>query len=321
MLHDDNEIVDKTDTKILEILLKNARTKLKQIAKACGISSSSVLNRIEKLKKNKIIMGTGMTLKRGTLGFPYEASIGIDAETQKIESAAQAIRKQPNVIVCTKSIGRYNLLCLVVAESADKLDEVTQKIKNIPGVKRIGINIWIDEPYCRYNVHNTQPTADNNKLDSTDLEIITELLKDARTPFSKIADRLAISHETVRKKYAKMIKNGTIKGCSIIVDFAKLGYQGTLFIYISQGKGNNRSDTVNDLKKIPELFIITRVMGTYDILALAMAKSLKETARLVSEIQQIPTVEQVDISYATFTYFSFIPKPRTPFQCDTLELS
>jgi len=321
MLLKDNKIVDKTDPEILKILLKNARTKLKQIAKTCGLSSSAVLNRIEKLEKNGIIIGTTMNLKRGTLGFPCEASIGIVAETQKIDSVAQAIRKQPNVIVCTKSIGIYNLLCLVVAKSIDDLDKVTKKIKNIPAVKGIAINVWIDEPYYRYYENSMQPTADNKKLDSTDLEIIAELLKNSRTPFSKIADRLAVSHETVRKKYAKMMKNGTIVGCSIIVDWAKLGYQGNLFIFISEGKENGRSDIVDDLKKIQELFLVTRVLGAYDIIALAMAKNLKETARLVSEIQQIPSVEQIVVCYATFTYFSFIPKPLTPFRCDTLELS
>jgi Lrp/AsnC family transcriptional regulator, regulator for asnA, asnC and gidA len=321
MLFEDNKIVDEIDEKIISILIKNARENLNEIAKECSISSSSVLNRIEKLKKKDVIIGTRMNLKRGTLGYPFEASIGIIAEVPHIETVAQGIRKQSNVIVCTKSIGRYNMLCLVVAQSTEELDKVTQKIKNLQGVKGIAINLWIDQPYFRYQEKDSSSGLDNEKLDSTDLEIIKELIKDARTPFSKIAETLKISHETVRKKYLKLRKNGTILGCSTIINWSKLGYQGTLFIFISQGKVSDKSNTFEELKKIPELFLITKLMGKFDILANAITKNLKDTAKLVNEIQQIPSIEQIDVCFATFTYFSFAPMPRTPFQCDTLELS
>ncbi len=321
MLCEESKLVDETDARILEILLGNARTSLNRIAKTCGLSSSAVLSRLEKLKKEKVIVGTNVVLKRGTLGFPYEASVGIAIETQKIESVVQAIRKVPNVIVCTKSIGRYNAMCLIVARSTEEIDRVTQEIKNIPGVKGIAINLWMDEPFHMRYETDKKTKGSAEKPNRTDLGIITELLKDARVPFSNIASILGISHETVRQKYARMMENGTILGSSIVVDWSKLGYQGNLFIFISQGSGNDRSITVNELKKISDLLIVTRVMGAFDILAMALAKSLKDTARLLDEIQKIPTVEQVEFCYATFSYFSFTPAPRKPFKVDTLELT
>jgi DNA-binding Lrp family transcriptional regulator len=312
--------VDSTDLKILETLTKDARTNLSKIAEECGLSSSAILKRIENLKAAGIIVGTQLNLKRGALGYPYEATVGIIAENSRIEQVAEAIRSQPNVIVCTKSIGRFNMLCMVLAQSTNELDKATQNIKNILGVKGIAINIWIDEPYFEFIKSDQQPVIDEI-LDETDVLIIKELLKDSRVSFTKIANKIKVSHETVRKKYEKMKKSGTITSSSIVVDWSKLGYQGNVFLFISQSQGNSKSITINALKKIPSVYLITKVMGTFDILACTMVKDLRDFAKIVDEIQKIPSVEHIEVCFATFTYFSFAPIPRSPIKCDRLELS
>lgn len=312
--------VDTTDLKILEILTKDARTNLNKIAEDCGLSSSAILKRIENLKARGVILGTDVKLKRGTLGYSYEATVGIVSEYSKIEQVAKAIRTQPNVIVCTKSIGRYNMLCLVIAGSTSELDQVTQNIRNIPGVKGTAINIWIDEPYFLLGKSHKHHAGDQ-KLDEIDLQIIAELLKDARMPFTKIASKLEVSHETVRKRYEKMIGNGTITGCSILVDWSKLGYQGTLFIFISQAQGSDKSKTIKALRKIYPFYLITKVMGRFDIIVATSVKDLRDFAKLIDQIQQIPSVDHLEVCFATFTYFAFTPMPRKPVRVDTLELS
>ncbi|MCL5949500.1 MAG: AsnC family transcriptional regulator, partial [Candidatus Bathyarchaeota archaeon] len=52
--------IDKIDDQIIRLLLKDARLNLKEIAKQSHISSVSVLNRINRLKKLGVI--TGATL-------------------------------------------------------------------------------------------------------------------------------------------------------------------------------------------------------------------------------------------------------------------
>jgi Lrp/AsnC family transcriptional regulator for asnA, asnC and gidA len=312
--------IDAIDRRILETLTKDVRTNLNEIAKDCKLSSSAILKRTENLKAAGVIVGTELRLKRGALGYSYEVTVGIAAENSRIEQVSKAIRQQPNVIVCTKSIGKYNLMTFVIAKSTSELDNVTQKIKNIPGVKGIGIYIWIGEPYHKFEKSDKQPSRDE-KLDEIDVQIIMELIKDARMPFTKIASKLEVSHETVRKRYEKMKENGTIKSCSIIVDWSKIGYQGSVFVFIKQSQDNDKSTTNNALKKIPNIGLIANVMGESDILTLALIKDLRDLAKLIDEIQKIPSIDQVEVCFATFTYFSFVPMPLTPIKCDTLELS
>ncbi len=312
--------MDTQDLKILDTLTKDARTNLKNIAEECGLSSSAILSRIENLKETGIIVGTRLNVKHSALDYPYEATVGIAAETQRIEQVALAIRNQPNVIVCTKSIGKYNLLCLVVARNTDDLDKETQKIKNISGVKGIAINIWIDEPYLR-NVPDPSPINGEQKVDGIDKEIIRELMDNSRAPCTTIARKLKISNETVRKKIEKMRASGIIRSCSITVDWSKLGYQGTVFIFISQNPGYRKENTINQLKKISSIDLIANVMGTFDILVSVQVKDLRDFAKVVDNIQKITSIGHIDVCFATFTYFSFAPIPRAPIKCDTLELS
>ncbi len=66
--------IDSIDAKLITLLLKDARTKTKDLAKACGISSTAVGKRIQKLKENGTITGSalGNTYERNWL---YASSI------------------------------------------------------------------------------------------------------------------------------------------------------------------------------------------------------------------------------------------------------
>jgi len=260
------------DDHILRTLTKDARIDLNDLAKECNLTSSAVLKRIRKLKNSAIIVGTQLDLKRGTLGYPEVATLGIAAENSKVDDITQKVRTIPNVVVCAKSIGRYNLFAHVFAKDLIELDYVTHLIKNIKGIKLISINIHIGEEFL--------PTLDNDErkknkdmetiytVDETDLKIINELLIDAQKPFSQIGRKLGISHETVRQRYERLRKKGIIRGCSIIVDRSKLGFQGSAFFLISCPQDHSKESTINALMNLQSFDNITKVIGGgFDIFA------------------------------------------------------
>lgn len=314
------DAIDPIDLKILEILEKDARTNLNKIASECILSSSAVLSRINNLKKNGTIIGFGLFVKRGILGYPYEATVGIMTEIPKTQAAAEAIRKQPNVIVCTKTIGRFNMCCFVVAKNMEELDRVTQKIKDVSGVKGIAVNIILD-CYLKYVEERANAAIIDEAPDETEMAIIKELMVDSRIPFLKIGKNLGLSHETVRKKFDRLKTKGIIEKCAAIVDYSKLGYQGTVFIFISLIQGSNKATVIQELKKYSYFYRITSVMGAFDAVAYARFKSLRDFTKMMDDIQEIPGIGQMDICLANFTYFAYTPVPRTPFECDTIELS
>ena len=315
------DTIDPIDLKILEILEKDSRTNLNHIADECELSSSAVLSRMNKLKRNGTIVGFGLLVKQGALGYPLEATVGITTETPRTQTIAEEIRKQPNVIICGKSIGKFNMCCLVIAGNMEELDKVTQKIKNTSGVKGIAVNIILKNYDNVGSEVSEETTNANQELDQVDIAIIKELIHDSRAPFVKIGKKLKISHETVRKKFEKLRSSGTIVRCHAIIDYSKLGYQGTAFVFISLIQGNGKINAINELKQCSSIIRISSVMGAFDLIAFARFKGLRDFTKLIDDIQQIPSVAYVDICLANFTYLSYTPLPRAPFETDAVELS
>ena len=53
--------IDALDGKILQILMKDSRTKIKHIAETCKISSTAVIKRINRLKQRRVIINSALS--------------------------------------------------------------------------------------------------------------------------------------------------------------------------------------------------------------------------------------------------------------------
>jgi|WetSurMetagenome_2_1015567.scaffolds.fasta_scaffold22661_5 DNA-binding Lrp family transcriptional regulator len=155
--------VDELDALILSILIEDARSSLKNIAKKCGLTSSAVLRRIERLRQEGIIVGTRLAVDGEAFGYPFYATLLIDAADSLEPQVKQTIRAMEDVIICAESIGRYNLCTLIRGRDIHELNNVTSIIKNIRGVNRVAINIWTGNVY--YNYAKTFEQANITKAD------------------------------------------------------------------------------------------------------------------------------------------------------------
>jgi DNA-binding Lrp family transcriptional regulator len=142
--------LDELDVLILSILLDDARTSLKKIAERCGLTSSAVLRRIERLRQEGVIVGTRFITDAEAFGYPLYATLLIDAADTSEPQLKQTIRAMENVIICAESIGRYNLCTLIRGRDIEQLNRITSTIKNIKGINRVAINIWSGKPYFDY---------------------------------------------------------------------------------------------------------------------------------------------------------------------------
>ena len=72
--------LDKVDKKIIQILQKNARTPLKEIAAQVFLSSPSVSARIEKLEHEGVIIGYTARVNPQYLNYHIKAFINLEVE-------------------------------------------------------------------------------------------------------------------------------------------------------------------------------------------------------------------------------------------------
>jgi len=134
-------------------------------------------------------------------------------------------------------------------------------------------------------------------MDKIDKYIMYELINDAQIPFRRIALKLGISPETVRKRYEKMRKEGIINQCMISVNFEKIGYRGLILLMIIS---KEIAETVAHLNKMKNIICIIKTTGDSDILVMAVSKDIADLLRLVEGVKMLPNVERVEIFLRTF---------------------
>lgn len=140
-------------------------------------------------------------------------------------------------------------------------------------------------------------------MDKLDYLIISELCKDARRSFVKIAKELGVTPYTVRKRYEKMKKEGKIRTSIVSIDLSKLGYQGKALLMINISTKQDKTLTITGLKKIRNILVITEIIGPFDILAIAPVTDLNSIRTIVNAIKKVPNVQRVEVIFTNDTAF------------------
>ena len=148
--------IDEIDDKILHILIQDARTSLKEIAKECGLSSVSALNRIKRLKKLGVITGAALFPVLNPLGVQIMATIGMETDAN-IDEIIEFLKKHTHLVEPSKSVGEYDLCALVYAENIANLNEKIDALKRQFEIRKVVVNVWSGSPHMTYENIDLRP--------------------------------------------------------------------------------------------------------------------------------------------------------------------
>jgi len=130
--------VDKIDKKIIALLQNDGRTTLCDLAEHVGLTSMGTKKRLEKLIKNKIIKVSAL-INPDTLKL-HPAIVMLEMESaETMQDLLDRFEDCPRVIQIFKTMGGYNLIALVVAETHETLESISMEkcsIRCSKGVRR-----------------------------------------------------------------------------------------------------------------------------------------------------------------------------------------
>ena len=89
--------LDILDKKIIANLTVDARQSARQLALKLGVSTVTILSRMKKLEKDKIILGYSVTIDHEKIGYSLTAIIEIMAKKDKIVGIEEQVAKIGNV--------------------------------------------------------------------------------------------------------------------------------------------------------------------------------------------------------------------------------
>lgn len=104
------------------------------------------------------------------------------------------------------------------------------------------------------------------EIDGIDKQILRDLMEDARKPILQIAKNIGISGAAIHQRLRKLEEAGVITGSKFMVSTKVLGYKTMAFIGIYLEKAADNAETVNELKKIPEVLECHYTTGNWSIL-------------------------------------------------------
>ena len=133
------------------------------------------------------------------------------------------------------------------------------------------------------------------ELDKTDLKILTELVADAKTPYTEVAERIPVSGGTVHVRMKKLERMGIVKGATLTLDLARLGYDITAFIGIYLERSMLYDQVAEALSEIPEILNLHYTTGEYSIFARIACRDTQHLREVLHQkIQRIEGITRTE---------------------------
>ena len=151
-------------------------------------------------------------------------------------------------------------------------------------------------------------------MDKIDLQIINELMENARKPFREIAKKLGVSTQTVIKRYNALKEKGAIQLCSISIDPNKIVYEGIARLLITASPGSSLSETINRLKKTQNIIAANKTIGDFEGYAILVFKNAEDLYEKLRQIKLMPEIENIEITFTAPAPFNIPPTTKEGLQ-------
>ena len=133
------------------------------------------------------------------------------------------------------------------------------------------------------------------KFDDTDIRLLRNLQKDARTNFADIAKECGVSVDTIIKRLQRLEKNGVVKGMTILLEPRRMGMDCLASLEVNVDVVDVY-EVVATIMKQPGVVFCTTTMGVQNIFAIAVLQNMKELNILRESIKGIKQVNELKTS-------------------------
>ena len=133
---------DKTDIKIVNLLLEDGRMSASQVSRRIGdISERAVRYRIERMIEEGVIQISAVVSPEA-MGFTIKADVWLEVESDMILDVAKKLAAFENVTYVACGIGQNDISIQVVAkDTAEVYYFVTEVVRKVPGVRKTTTSI------------------------------------------------------------------------------------------------------------------------------------------------------------------------------------
>jgi len=128
--------MDEIDLRLIGRLRENGRASVAELARALGLSRTTVQSRIARLEETKVIVGYAARLSEAYEQGLIRAYVMITVRPKQAPAVVSALRKLPAVRLLHSVSGGFDLMAVAATASAAEMDDLIDLIGDIDGVER-----------------------------------------------------------------------------------------------------------------------------------------------------------------------------------------
>lgn len=133
--------LDEIDSKILAILMDDARTPISTIAKRAAIARTTAIARVANMEKRGIIAGYGVRLNQDMYQPAVRAYVGISIDPRSSAALVAMLQKMPEVETLCAVSGTVDYMLTLRCQSTGELDRILDQIGAADGVRQTSTSI------------------------------------------------------------------------------------------------------------------------------------------------------------------------------------
>jgi Lrp/AsnC family transcriptional regulator, regulator for asnA, asnC and gidA len=287
-------MMDEISRKLIIALSRDGRYSYARLAKELGIKATTVAKRVESMMQDDIFTISAIP-NPINMGYKVMSVIGLDVELPRVNEVCDKLAENPNVSYIATTFGRFDVLLNAEHRDLESLKRlVKEEIPSLGGIRTVETSL-VSEVKKMFQVSNNRNpvSAKPIPIDEVDDELIEELRKDGRVPFTVLAQKYGLSTAMVSRRVAALVKKNVIH-ITIVPNPTKLGRPVVAYVglYVKPHQVDRVAARLSEYSQIPQVMTL---MNGYDILAVVTFKDLEVLSKFImKEIASIDGVTNVE---------------------------
>ena len=137
--------LDATDSRLIELLRDNARLPTATLARHLGVSRGTVQNRIDRLIRDRVLLGFTVRLRDDAEGATVRAITSLEVRSSDHKTVLAALKRIPQVVRVHSTNGRWDLVAEIRAADLPTLDRVLTEIRTNRAISHSETSILLAE--------------------------------------------------------------------------------------------------------------------------------------------------------------------------------
>ncbi|MDB5452885.1 MAG: transcriptional regulator, Lrp/AsnC family [Caulobacteraceae bacterium] len=142
-------VVDEQDQALLARLRENARTSVAELARALGLSRTTVQSRLARLERSGVIAGYSLKLSEAQQASLIHAFVALTIEPKQTAAVTATLRRLTGVRTLQSVSGGFDMIAALEARSVAEMDALIDEIGAAPGVERTNSFIVLSTKFDR----------------------------------------------------------------------------------------------------------------------------------------------------------------------------